>query len=95
MLDYGLGRTSDMGRVIDMPELLVEAIREYESMDDRKSAAGIALLERVRVAGHTASFFDIHQGMQKLHDAAIAAGNDVNIGRWLNYMWNGIGNWVA
>lgn len=94
-MDYGLGRTSDMGRVIDMPQLLVEMIREYERMDDRKSAAGIALLERIRVAGHTASFFDRDNGMQKLHDSAIAAGSDANIGRWLNYMWNGVGNWVA
>lgn len=95
MSNYGLGRTSEMGRVIDMPELLVEMIREYESLEDRKSEAGIALLERIRIAGHTASFFDPCHGMDKLHDAAITAGNDVNIGRWLNYMWNGVGGWVA
>lgn len=95
MSNYSLGRTSDMGRVIGMPKLLVEMIREYENLDDRKSEVGIALLEKIRIAGHTASFFDPRHGMDKLHDAAIAAGNDVNIGRWLNYMWNGVGGWVA
>lgn len=82
----------------DMPHQLVELVRTYEGMSSRERESDEAklLLAKVHAAGYTADFFGGFDGMRRLHDAAEElVGNDNSVGYWLNYMWNGIGRWLA
>jgi hypothetical protein len=90
-----------MKQVYEQPiqERLVDLIREYDGLRDRKgrdNKRAVEITHEVEVIGSTAAFFGGFEGMEQLHDAAEQiVGNDNSVGYWVNRMWDGIGGWLA
>jgi hypothetical protein len=77
---------------------LVTLVQEYEAMSSaaRLGPAGQAVRERIRVIGEAADYFEGFEGMQRLlREAESRVGDDGSMGRWLDGMWDRVGEWVS
>lgn len=82
----------------DMPQRIVALTQRYDRMtrEEREGAEGAAIRETLYTVGRTAAFFGGYAGMIALHDAAESlVGNNNSVGYVLNWMWDGIGGWMA
>lgn len=77
---------------------LVSLIQQYAAMSsaDRQEPAGQSLRDRIRAIGEAADYFEGFEGMQRLlREAESRVGEDGSMGRWLDGIWDRIGEWVS
>lgn len=77
---------------------LVSLVQQYAAMSntDRQGPAGQSIRERIRAIGEAADYFEGFEGMQRLlREAESKVGDDGSMGRWLDGIWDRIGEWVS
>jgi len=77
---------------------LVALVQQYAAMSsaDRQGPVGQSIRERIRVIGETADYFEGFEGMQRLlREAEGKVGDDGSMVRWLDGMWDRVGEWVS
>jgi hypothetical protein len=77
---------------------LVALVQQYAAMSsaDHQGPTGYAVRERIRVIGEAADYFEGFEGMQRLlREAESRVGDDGSMGRWLDSIWDRVGEWIS